>query len=100
MTKEEKRSLFERAWKEVFGVDTVKDEDSFFDLGGDSIKGVQLVGWLIQKGLKLDMLKIYISPTVAELVDALEETQPMAVPSEMLTKDNFQTFMNDPVVAA
>lgn len=76
----------------------MNDDDNFFEVGGDSIKGVQLVGWLIQKGLKLDMLKIYTAPTVAELVDALEETQPMAVPSELLTKDNMDRFMKDPVV--
>ena len=98
MTKNEKKELFVQAWKSVFGVDTVNDDDNFFEVGGDSIKGVQLVGWLTQKGLKLDMLKIYTAPTVEELVDALEETQPMAVPSELLTKDNVNRFMQDPVV--
>ena len=98
MTKNEKKELFVQAWKSVFGVDTVNDDDNFFEVGGDSIKGVQLVGWLTQKGLKLDMHKIYTAPTVEELVDALEETQPMAVPSELLTKDNVNRFMQDPVV--
>ena len=98
MTKNEKKELFVQAWKSVFGVDTVNDDDNFFEVGGDSIKGVQLVGWLTQKGLKLDMLKIYTAPTVEELADALEETQPMAVPSELLTKDNINRFMQDPVV--
>jgi len=98
MTKNEKKELFVQAWKSVFGVDTVNDDDNFFEVGGDSIKGVQLVGWLTQKGLKLDMLKIYTAPTVEELADALEETQPMAVPSELLTKDNVNRFMQDPVV--
>ena len=98
MTKEEKKGLFIQAWKSVFGVDSVNDDDNFFEVGGDSIKGVQLVGWLIQKGLKLDMLKIYTAPTVAELAEALEETQPMAVPEELLTKENVDRFMKDPVV--
>ena len=98
MTGNEKKELFVQAWKSVFGVDSVNDDDNFFEVGGDSIKGVQLVGWLIQKGLKLDMLKIYTAPTVAELVEALEETQPMAVPAELLTKDNADRFMKDPVV--
>ena len=98
MTAKEKKELFVQAWKSVFGVETVNDDDNFFEVGGDSIKGVQLVGWLIQKGLKLDMLKIYTAPTVAELVEELEETQPMAVPAELLNKDNVDRFMKDPAV--
>ena len=86
MTGNEKKELFVQAWKSVFGVDSVNDDDNFFEVGGDSIK------------LKLDMLKIYTAPTVAELVEALEETQPMAVPAELLTKDNADRFMKDPVV--
>ena len=87
-----------QAWKEVLGVPEVKDEDNFFEAGGDSIKGVQLVGWLTQKGLSLDMLKLYTSPTVSELVSALEDAQPTAVPREMLTKDNVESFLKDPTV--
>ena len=98
LTDSEKKEVFVQAWKNVLNVDSVNDDDNFFEVGGDSIKGVQLVGWLIQKGLKLDMLKIYTAPTVSELVESLEETKPMAVPSEMLTKENFGRFMQDPVV--
>ena len=32
MTKEEKRALFDQAWKEVLGVNDAKDEDSFLML--------------------------------------------------------------------
>ena len=98
MDAKQKKEFFMQAWKEVLGVSEVKDEDNFFEAGGDSIKGVQLVGWLTQKGLKLDMLKLYTSPTVSELVNALEDTQPMAVPREMLTKDNVESFLKDPTV--
>ena len=98
MDAKQKKELFMQAWKEVLGVPEVKDEDNFFEAGGDSIKGVQLVGWLTQKGLSLDMLKLYTSPTVSELVNALEDAQPMAVPREMLTKDNVESFLKDPTV--
>ena len=59
MTNQEKKDLFVEAWKTVFDVDEVKDDDNFFEVGGDSMKGVQLVACLAEKGLKLDMLKIY-----------------------------------------
>ena len=93
---EEKKSFLKEAWKEVLGVESAEEGDNFFETGGDSIKAVQLVGWLVQKGLKLDMLKIYTNPILSELVDMLEETTPMAVPSEMLNKENLDSFMKDP----
>jgi aryl carrier-like protein len=96
MGNDEKKSILKDAWKEVLGVETAGDDDNFFEAGGDSIKAVQLVGWLVQKGLKLDMLKIYTNPVLSELSDMLEETTPMAVPSEMLNKENLNSFMNDP----
>ena len=96
MGTEEKKSILKEAWKEVLGVESAEDEANFFEAGGDSIKAVQLVGWLVQKGLKLDMLKIYTNPVLSELADMLVETTPMAVPSEMLNKDNLDSFMNDP----
>ena len=43
------------------------------------------------------MLKLYTEPTVSQLVNELEETQPLAVPAEMLTKENFSSFIKDPV---
>ena len=52
MTDKEKKDLLVEAWKSVLNVDSVNDDDNFFEVGGDSIKGAQLVGWLIQKGPK------------------------------------------------
>ena len=97
MDNTQKKELFLQAWKEVLGVKEAGDDDNFFEVGGDSVKGVQLVAWLAQKGLKLDMLKLYTEPTVSQLVNELEEAQPLAVPAEMLTKENFSSFIKDPV---
>ena len=97
MENTQKKELFLQAWKEVLGVKEAGDDDNFFEVGGDSVKGVQLVAWLAQKGLKLDMLKLYTEPTVSQLVNELEEAQPLAVPAEMLTKENFSSFIKDPV---
>ena len=97
MDNNQKKELFLQAWKEVLGVKEAGENDNFFEVGGDSIKGVQLVAWLAQKGLKLDMLKLYTEPTVSQMINELEETQPIAVPAEMLNKENFDSFIKDPV---
>ena len=102
MTKQEKRELFAEAWKTVFGVDVVQDDDNFFEAGGDSMKGVQLVACLAEKGLKLDMLKIYTQPTVEEMAECLEEMVPVDLPDEIFTSElrssDMEKYMQDPSV--
>lgn len=90
MSKEEMKELFGQAWKEVFQTEEVTDESDFFELGGDSIKGVQIVTWLLQKGIKLEMMKVFTEPTFGELSEYLEETQPMYVPEAVVTKEMAQ----------
>lgn len=51
---------------------------------GDSIKAIQLISWLMQKGVKLDMLKIFTAPVLGEMAESLEETKPMFVPKERI----------------
>ena len=87
MTREDKMKLLKQAWTEVFEVEEVSDDADFFEEGGDSIKAVQLSSWLIQKGLKLDLGKIFYTPVLSQMAESLEETDPVYVPEQMLTKD-------------
>ena len=99
---ETKKERFIRAWKTVFEVDEVKDDDNFFEVGGDSMKGVQLISALAGCGLKLDMLKLYTQPTVEELVEAAEEMEPVEIPAEMLNGSlsgkDLEKYLADPTV--
>jgi len=54
-------------WKEVLGIDKVGIFDNFFDLGGDSIIGLQVVSRLNQRGFKLQPKDILLHQTVAAL---------------------------------
>ncbi|KAF6560527.1 hypothetical protein G9G64_26970, partial [Paenibacillus sp. EKM207P] len=55
----EPRTVQERAlvavWQSVLGLQTVGILDNFFDLGGDSIKAIQIASRAFQAGYKLDM---------------------------------------------
>ena len=82
-----KKELLKQAWKEVFDVKDVADDADFFEEGGDSIKAVQLSSWLIQKGIKLDMGKIFYTPVLSDMVETLEETDAMYVPNQLMTKE-------------
>ena len=61
---------------EVLGVDRVGIDDSFFDLGGDSIISIQLVSRARKAGLALTPVDVFITPTVAELADIATDLPP------------------------
>ncbi len=87
MTQEEMKALLEEAWKEVFQVDSVSDDSDFFEAGGDSIMAVQISAWLIQKGVKLDLADVFMTPVFGKLAEKLTETDPLYIPEAMLTKE-------------
>ncbi|MFM9699946.1 type I polyketide synthase [Streptomyces europaeiscabiei] len=57
-------------WQEVLGVEPIGVHDNFFDLGGDSMRGVILAGRLRKAGvLDVPGSAVLASPTVAGLLD-------------------------------
>ncbi|MFJ7156742.1 non-ribosomal peptide synthase/polyketide synthase [Streptomyces sp. NPDC101118] len=65
-----------RAWESALGLERVSVEDSFFDLGGDSIRAVSVVGSLKALGYRLSVRTIFTYQTVAELADHLAAQAP------------------------
>ncbi len=61
-------------WAQVLGVDQIGVEDNFFDLGGHSLLGIQLItqlGTAFQ--VELPIRSLFDSPTVAALANRVEE---------------------------
>ena len=52
-------------WKEILRVNRVGINDNFFDLGGNSLKAIQMIGHL--KGFSINMRHIMQYPTIAQL---------------------------------
>ena len=79
-------------WAEVLGVERVGVHDSFFDLGGHSIRAVTLVGALRGAGYPAAVRDVFSHRTVAELTEALggrealtaEDDRPVA-PYELIS---------------
>ncbi|MBA2473156.1 MAG: AMP-binding protein, partial [Pseudonocardiales bacterium] len=66
-------------WSEVLRVKQVGVEDSFFELGGDSILSIQVASRARQAGLGLMPRDLFRHPTVAALALSAAETAPMVV---------------------
>jgi len=69
-------------WRDLLGVDPVGVHDDFFELGGDSVIGLQVAARARQAGLELSPHQIYQNPTVAALAaaaGAIRGVAPVAV---------------------
>ncbi|MGN8231420.1 condensation domain-containing protein, partial [Paenibacillus polymyxa] len=86
----EPRTAQERAlvavWQSVLGLQTVGISDNFFDLGGDSIKAIQIASRAFQVGYKLDMKDLFQYPTVEALAPHMYEVSRMADQGEVSGK--------------
>ena len=61
-------------WAEVLGIDQVGVNDSFFVLGGDSIRSVRAVALATEKGLEIEVQDLFRHQTVAGVAAYLEST--------------------------
>ena len=76
-------------WREVLGVDRVGRHDDFFDLGGDSIRSIQVLGLAREAGLTASLATMLANPTPAEFAAALEtadvENAPRSEPFSLIS---------------
>jgi|GEM_PF-4777336 len=63
-------------WEEVLGVPRVGVDDDFFELGGDSIQGLQIVARARRAGWRITPRQIFRHPTVATLAGQAEPEAP------------------------
>ncbi|MED1724567.1 non-ribosomal peptide synthetase [Brevibacillus parabrevis] len=69
----EKEAIVADIWKQVLGLETVGIHDNFFDLGGDSIKAIQMNARLNERQLHLDVKELFQRKTIAQLVPFIRE---------------------------
>ncbi|WP_307894581.1 non-ribosomal peptide synthetase [Bacillus swezeyi] len=70
-------------WESVLGVERVGVSDHFFELGGDSIKSIQVTSSLYQAGYKLEIKHLFKYPTISELVPYVESVTRIAEQGEI-----------------
>ena len=60
-------------WEEVLGRNNIGVYDNFYDLGGDSIKSIQVVSRLKQKGLQLLVEDVLRTPVINDLAQKITQ---------------------------
>ncbi len=67
----EQEEKISKIWGEVLGIEAVGTTDSFFELGGDSIKALQISVRMNKLGLKTEIKDIFNNITVRDLSKAV-----------------------------
>lgn len=80
------------AWREVLNVDAVGVEDSFFELGGDSIRAIQLQVAAARRGVSFSLRDVFVHPTIRDLVRACEVQLDDSVSAEEDTAPYTEAF--------
>ncbi|MFH8472611.1 amino acid adenylation domain-containing protein [Streptomyces sp. NPDC018000] len=74
----ERERVLHEVFAEVLGRPRIGVDDSFFDLGGDSIVSVQLAAGARRAGLALTVKEIFVHKTIARLARIAQDTDPEA----------------------
>ncbi|SHO52357.1 non-ribosomal peptide synthetase [Anaerocolumna xylanovorans] len=62
-----------KVWQEVLGMEQIGIKDDFFDLGGDSLKAVEIVSKAENEGISISLTEMYSNPTIEELTKRISE---------------------------
>ena len=65
--------ILAEVWSAVLGLSTVGIRDNYFELGGDSIRSIQILAKAQRRGLNFSLQSLFQYPTIFELAQVLEE---------------------------
>lgn len=83
-------------WLKLLGLPMVGLDENFFDLGGESLLAVRLMGMIEHEmGLRLPVVELFRAPTLRQLAQAIQEKQPAPLPWTPLVC--FQTGQGTPL---
>ncbi|MDR2569488.1 MAG: AMP-binding protein [Oscillospiraceae bacterium] len=69
VTEQEKKLV--QIMEAVLGISPIGMNNDFFDIGGDSLKAIELVAKLQNESIEIDLQSIFESPTPAEMISRL-----------------------------
>lgn len=63
-----------KIWSDILGLEQIGIHENFFNAGGDSILGVQIIARANQAGMQLTTKQLFLYPTIAELASVVGES--------------------------
>jgi amino acid adenylation domain-containing protein/non-ribosomal peptide synthase protein (TIGR01720 family) len=71
--RDEMEKILTEVWREVLAVQNIGIDDDFFELGGDSIKSIQIASSLKKYGFKLKVRDVFGKSTIRELATCVDK---------------------------
>lgn len=71
----EAEQLLVEVWEKVLGRDKIGVNENFYQIGGDSIKSIQVAARMHKAGYKIEIKDILTYPTIAGLAAVVEKTE-------------------------
>jgi len=93
------RNTVRRAWSEALGEDSPSDDVNFFDAGGNSLVGVQLVETISRDfDISVPIASLYESPTISRMTKMIEEklSKSLDMPAGVKGRYSRSQNMSDP----
>ncbi|MBW4678260.1 MAG: SDR family NAD(P)-dependent oxidoreductase [Desmonostoc geniculatum HA4340-LM1] len=72
-------------WQELLGIKQVGIDDSFFELGGDSVLGIQVSARAAKAGFRLTPQQLFEHQTIAKLAEVVNTTQVVQAEQGLVT---------------
>lgn len=90
-------------YQEVLGVERVGIQDNIFDIGGNSLMVIRIVGKAVMEGIHITIQNVFMNPTIEALYDHLENTMDEMDPLEERNYDKYHKLLkvnpvNDDVI--
>ncbi len=70
--RDEREAVLAAVLQDVLGLPQIGIHDNYFEIGGDSIRAIQITSRLLQRGWKLEIQDLFALPTIAELGPMLQ----------------------------
>ena len=83
----EAEAVLARIWADVLKVDRIGVHDDFFQLGGHSLRAIQVVSRVREQfGIELPLRALFEHATVGELAEAIAASRPVATPLTAISR--------------
>ncbi|MNV00812.1 Tyrocidine synthase 3 [compost metagenome] len=74
MTLREEEIEMSKLWKQILGIENIQADDNFFQIGGNSLRGIQLVSQVAKTmSMEMDLVDVFNYPTIRSLTSFLDK---------------------------